>query len=263
MNRQIYLNIIVSIFAAIAISSCSRPAAVETDMSKQERTLISSGNSAFNDSLFIDAIDYYNRAVAINPMNSISRFNVAAANYAQLKHENLAEATEVQSSSRDSLLNPILDIYNSLVKTDSTNVIAQNSYFNLGNLMFRNKDYNGSIEQYKALLRINPDDEDARLNLRIAQLNRKQNDDNQDNKDNQENQDKKDNEDNQQNQDQNQDQDKKDNQQQQQQQQQQHRQSPEKHDQILKAMENAESATRRRLNEKEQQQSRRVVDKPW
>lgn len=251
--------------SSLALCSCSEPASIDYDMTKQERKSINSGNKSFQDSDYVSAIGDYNRALATNQENPIARFNLAAANYAQLKKENLAKATGVEATGRDSLLQGPASVYEKLIKDSIDQELTRKSAYNLGNLFYNNNNFDQSIERYKQALRIDPDDDWARTNLRLAQLKRQngggenndQNQDNQDDKDQQENQDKQNQQDQQNN-------DKNEQQQPQQPQQHQHQQSPDNMEQILKAMENAESATREKVNEKEQrQQSRRVVDKPW
>ena len=61
--------------------------------------------------------------------------------------------------------------------------VAQNSksadlrskaFYNLGNLAYVNEQYDQSIELYKNALRQNPEDDEARDNLRLAQLKKKE-----------------------------------------------------------------------------------------
>ena len=169
--------------------------------------------------------------------------------------------------------------------------VAEKAFYNLGNLAFNQQQYQQSIEHYKNALRRDPSDDKARENLRLAQkrLEQQNQDQNQDqnkdknkdqqqdqNKDQQQNQD-------QQNKDQNQDQQNKDenkdqnqDQQPQQQDKQPQKQNPpqqqqggmsqENAEKILKAMENEEAATRRRIQNAEKKKansSRKNIQNPW
>ena len=128
--------------------------------------------------------------------------------------------------------------------------LAAKANFNLGNLEFNAKDYQKAVDYYKQALRIDPSDDKARKNLRIAQKNlqKKNQDQNKDN--NQENQDKDKNDkeqeneknknDKDQNQDQNKDKDQKDDSRQ--------NLSQQSAAQILQAIDNKESTTRARVN---------------
>ena len=128
--------------------------------------------------------------------------------------------------------------------------VSSMAFYNLGNLAFIQEQYGQAIEAYKEALRLNPEDDHARRNLRIAQL--KKNDQDQQNQDQQQ----------QQNQDQNQDQ-------QQQQQQQQQQPNPQNineqtSQQILDAAERKESQRRVQMQLKNNEESSsRKSNKNW
>ncbi len=149
--------------------------------------------------------------------------------------------------------------------------LASMANYNLGNVAFNSEDYKQALGYYKQALRLNPNDDNARRNLRITQLKIQDQDDNQD-----QNQDK---DQNQQNQDKDQDkQDKQDQQQDQQDQQKQDQQNNQQQqpkpqdinqqtaDQILKAMENKENQTRARVatgNQGDKSKGRNRNTKNW
>lgn len=110
--------------------------------------------------------------------------------------------------------------------------VSQLAFYNLGNISFIESNYGDAIEKYKEALRLNPSDDHARRNLRIAQLQKNQNDQNQ------------------QQQQQDQQQQQQDQQQQDQQNQSQDRQqmNPETSDQILQAAERKENLRRMQMN---------------
>jgi len=133
--------------------------------------------------------------------------------------------------------------------------IASKANYNLGNLEFNRKDYAKAISYYKQALRINPDDDAARKNLRIAQKQLQNQDKNKNDRQNQDkqNQDKQDQEDKQ-NQDK-QDQEDKQDQQNQQDRQNNDRQQPKDKEisqqtasRILQAVDNKEAQTRAKVN---------------
>lgn len=270
LNHNI-LSAGILVSALLALASCSEPPAVDVETSKAERNAINSGNRNFNDSNFIASIADYQRAIATNPSNPVSQFNLAAARYAELKKQGLAHGSEANSPDRDTLLSEVSEIYSNLAKNSAHDLIVEKSSYNHGNLLFNNNDYQGSINQYKEALRRNPQNDSARINLRIAQLKLQQqqsnNSDNQDQQqEQQQQQEQPDNKDQQKDQQQQQQNQQQNQQQQNQQQNQQHQKGADNSEQILKAMENAESSTRNKVNEKEakeQQQSRRNVAKPW
>ena len=130
--------------------------------------------------------------------------------------------------------------------------LASKANYNLGNLEFNVKDYKKAIEYYKQALRIDPNDNSARKNLRIAQKQLQNQDQDKQDQNKDQNQDQQ-NQDKDQNKDQNQDQNKDQNQQNQNQDKQDQKQkenniSQQTANQILQAIDNKENQTRARVN---------------
>ena len=272
-------NITLNIFAIVLIFPISLWATNETDTStKKERNYIRQGNVQYAENHYRDAEVFYKKALELNPASEIAQFNLASS---LMKQSGSAQA--------DSPNNPIVQadsIFKNLAQNAVNKKVAENSYYNLGNISFDKQDYAQSIEMYKSALRINPENNDARENLRLAQLKKQEQEQNKDkNKDNQQQKDK----DKEQNKDQNKDkqnqnqnnQDKQDqnkdkqeqsqNQTQNQQQQKQNKQqsqgiSDANAEKILKTMENEENATRRKVNELKEDEnnaSRRRITNQW
>jgi Ca-activated chloride channel homolog len=59
--------------------------------------------------------------------------------------------------------------YDDVAKKTNDNQLKFNSFYNKGNAHFWKKEYPKAIESYKNALRINPNDEDAKKNLALAQ----------------------------------------------------------------------------------------------
>lgn len=276
-------NISLNIFAIMLIFPISLWAANESNTStKKERNYIRQGNEQYTENHYRDAEVLYKKALELNPSSEIAQFNLASS---LLKQSGSAQA--------DSPNNPIVQadsIFKNLAQNAVNKKVAENSYYNLGNISFDKQDYAQSIEMYKSALRINPENDDARENLRLAQLKKQEQEQNKDknkdkNKDNQQQKDKdnkqnkdqdKDNQDQnrQDKQDQNKDkQDQSQNQQQNQPQQKQNKQqsqgiSDANAEKILKTMENEENVTRRKVNElkkkeDEKNASRRRITNQW
>lgn len=236
---------------------------------RHERNYIVEGNKLYKEERYADAEVAYRKALQENAMNEIAQFNLAAS----LLRQGSASGETQQEAMR---------ILQNLTRDAENISIAEKAFYNLGNIAFNSQDYAKSIELYKNALRRNPDNDNARDNLRLAQkrLEEQQNQNNDQNQD--KNEDKKDekkdqqqqNQNQNQNQDQNKNQDNQDKQQQQQnqdkQQQQQQQQnggiSQQNAEKILKAMENEENATRQRINAEKKKTgapSRRPVTNPW
>ena len=205
-------------------------AQTSTAITKEERNAVRKGNSYYEQGNFAKALENYEVALKLNPGSNVAAYDKALAL--------LNMAPDVPKDSVNRPRQEAMELFervgNNCLHTDST--LAEKAFYNLGNMAYNDEDYARSIERYKQALRINPDNNRTRQNLRLAQLKQQQ----------QQNQDK-------------QDQDKQNQQQQQQQQQQPMTQSAE---QILQAMQNKENATRRKQKEPVQP-GRYSTDKPW
>lgn len=220
--------------------------AADVKSTKAERNLIVEGNKAFADSNFIAAFDFYEKALTANPLSDAATYNKAVTLTYLVSEDNKNTPNDPRVKAAE--------LFETLTRTAADKTIAEKSFYNLGNMAFRDGDYGKAIENYKGALRINPDNNKTRQNLRIAQLQQQQ----------QQNQ----------NQDQNQDQDQQQEQQQQQQQQEQNedqqqeqqQQQPEmtqNAEQILQSVQNKENQTRKKVNEQQVNTGRKTTDKPW
>lgn len=223
---------------------------------KKERNYIREGNELFKEKRYAEAEAAFKKALQENGNSPIAKFNLATT---YLKQVNLNDTTQ----------NGLLSETQQLLKETASIAdpkLASKAYYDLGNIFYNQKNYAQSIAMYKDALRRNPDDDQARQNLRLAQKqlqNQQQNQDNkQDNKDQQK-----------QNQDQNkeknkngQDQQKPDNQQQKQPQQPpKNGMSKENAEQILQTMQNEEKNTQDKVNKAKMQQMKggRRTGKQW
>ena len=264
-------------FATILIMLLSAINCYAEDTStKKERNFIKDGNEKYESGNYSDAEVLYKKALEQNGMSDIANFNKASA---LMKQSGNTPA--------DSPNNPLLvadSIFNALSQSSNNTQIKESSFYNLGNIAFDKQDYQKSISMYKHALRINPNNDDARDNLRLAQLKLKEQQNNKDkNKDKNKDQDKQDNKDKQQNKDnqENQDQskDNKQNEQKDEKNQDKQPQSPQQNqdnqqqkqqglgisdanaEKILKTMENEENATRRKVNMKKAKEAERNANR--
>jgi len=209
---------------------------------RAERIAVIRGNQFFSKGEYSEAIKEYNLALKDNPSSVWALYNSSLAkiqmgsakrddeNLKKLKDEGIEGLTNISKLAKE---------YPDL---------ASKASYNLGNNAFRKQDFTAAISLYKEALRANPDNDDARRNLRIAQLKQNKNDkNNKNNKDkNDKNKDKQDKQDKQ-NQDNKDKQNQDKNKDQQQPQPQDQKIDPQTANQILNAMENKENATRARL----------------
>lgn len=281
LNRYTLTALLATALTPAVVSCSDEPKEGEQFSTRHERNFIKEGNRNYDRKEFQQAEVNYSKALAENGGSDVARFNLASA----LAHQEGEQARAYSDS-----------IFNDLSQGANLDA-SQRSFYNLGNRAYNSEDYQGSIERYKDALRRNPGDDNARENLRLAQLklreqqnqDQNQDQDKQDQQDQQQEQDKQQQEQNQQNQDKQdeQNQDQQQDQQDQNQDQQQGNKRPDQQDrkddkeqqqqggmsqanaeQILKAMENEENATRRRVEaqqkaERERASKRRTTDKPW
>lgn len=214
---------------------------------RAERKLIRRGNSLYNEKKYREASKMYEDALKANPESSVGLFNLGMSQIRQGLVKDTTKLTQQMLTQGKENLSKVaaLGMKNPLV--------ASLASYNLGNMAFNDQDYSSAISFYKQALRINPDDNNARRNLRIAQLKQQEQDKNnkdEKNQDQKQDQDKKDQQDqqNQQNQDQNQNKnDNRDSNKDQPKPQNEKDINPQTADQILRAVENKENQTRNRV----------------
>lgn len=277
MKRITYILTCLLLAGGMALTcSCSHDeTAVQS--TKRERNAIKEGNKLYVDKRYAEAEVAYKKALEENPDNATAQFNLASS-YLKQRGEDLTNKEDSLIRTADAML----------AKVAQNEKLAEPSFYDRGNIAYKAEDYASAIEMYKNALRRNPENNQARENLRLAQLKKQEQDQNQDqNQQNQDqqnqNQDQQDknqndqqNQQDQQNQDQNKDkqqndqnkqdqnqQDKKD----QEQKQQQGGLSEASAQQILKAMEDKENGTRQKVElmkqNEEKRANRRTTDKPW
>ncbi|MBQ9218771.1 MAG: tetratricopeptide repeat protein [Muribaculaceae bacterium] len=227
---------------------------------KKERKHIRTGNSLFHDKRYAEAEVEYRKALQVAPQSAIAQFNLATSLLMQ----------GGGAAANDDKNNPVkqaADILTDLAKHAPTKQLRSKANYDLGNLAYASQQYDQAVQLYKQALRDDPSDDQARYNLRMAQLKLK----NQQNKNQNQNQDKQKQDQDKQKQDQDkqkqdqdkqkQDQDKQkqdqDKQKQDQQQQQQGGMSQQNAEQVLKTMQDQENATQQRINAARAQQERR------
>lgn len=262
--KSFFFIIFAWLFVA-CLSSCGNE---DKDLStKSERNAIVEGNQYFHDGKFSDAEAAYKKALTDNPNSQMAAFNLATTFLRQapeLKNDSFPNPQQQGGDGKEpqlsQQLNSAIEILQNLAQNSPNPAIVSLAAYDLGNIAYRQQNYPQAIECYKEALRKQPKFNDARYNLRMAQLKNKDNQKNQNknqdkNKDQQQdkNKDKDKDKDKDKNKDKNQDQqqqnqNKDKNQQQQNQQQNKGSMSGQNMDQILRSMQNQENATQQRVN---------------
>lgn len=251
MKHRINTYLMHSVLMAVSLLAGAQYAVAETPSVKAERNYIKEGNKSYRDSNYHAALESYEKALTANPASLRAQYNKAAA----LTHLFSEDNRGTENDPRVVAAELFANVARLAANDTDESVLAEKAFYNLGNMAFNDEKYDESINFYKRSLLIRPDNLEARQNLRLAQLKKQEQEQNQDDK----NQDKQDQEQQQQEQQQQ-------NQDQQEQQQQQQQQMTGSAQQILQSMQNKENATRRKVQEKEDQQpaqGRPQTDKPW
>lgn len=265
--------------AGFAEESSDMAKTQEVVTTKQERNYIREGNKLYREKRFAEAEVSYRKALEALPSSEVAQFNLAASL--------LRQSGSSDPNNGNSPVATATQLLQNLASNGTDRMLSSKAFYNLGNLAYNGQDYAKSIELYKNALRKNPEDDKARENLRLAQLKQKEQQNQDKNQDKDKNQDQ--NQDQDQNKDQNQDQNKdqnkdknqdqnQDQNQNQNQDQNQNKNQDQKKDQqqggisdsnaekILKAMENEEAATRKRVEaekKKAQAARRKNITNPW
>lgn len=166
----------------------------------EERELTLRGINDFMGGRFAQADSAYQAAMAINPASVVAPLNAGLAYItdgimqleAQAKAQNAA-GTQGEAPA-DSLLVPYIQKADEMWQRAAAPLVekgnvSSKAYYNLGNVAFLQEQYAQAIDAYKNALRLNPEDDHARRNLRIAQLKKQEQDQDKNQQQQQQNQD--------------------------------------------------------------------------
>lgn len=133
----------------LLITFCLLPFTTKAQNAKE---FIKKGNEAYNKNDYENAVKRYQQAVAKSPLNPSAQYNLGNALYRTNKVDEAIQAYD-----------KALENTASSAKTDRSV-----SYYNKGVVLQNSKKIPECIEAYKNALKLNPKDEDARLNLQKA-----------------------------------------------------------------------------------------------
>lgn len=274
---------IILIILALAMAACGND--VPRDPSTfAERKLLREGNGLFEQRRPAEAEVDYSKAMAENPSSAMARFNYATS----LLTQSGSNALRQRDDDKDDAVQRAASQLDTATTLTVVPALACSAQYDKGNIAFAAEDYQHAVEFYKNALRCDPDDDQARDNLRLAQLRLKQQQQDQQNQQqnqqNQQNQDKQ----NQDKQDQDkQNQDKQDQDKQNQDKQNQDKQNQDKQDQdkqkqpsqpqqgdlseqgveqVLKAMQDQEKGTQRKaaaIKAEQEKRERQRTNRKW
>ena len=219
---------------------------------KAERKNVREGNKLYSNEKFTESEIAYRKSLEVNPRSVEGTYNLGNALYKQKKFPEAAEQYQLLTGQAEKM-----------VETEEGKARLAGVFHNLGDISMQSKEYAKSVEAFKQSLRLNPQDDETRYNLALAQklLEDQQNQDqqNEDKKEDQENKDDQ----QQQDQQQQQQDDQKENKTQQEQQQNE-QMSQDNAQQMLDAFLQDEKNTQEKVKKAQaQQQQRRKTDKEW
>ena len=193
MNKSIciLLNVALALASSGVVCACSdasEDGSAPAVSTKRERNSIKDGNELYEQKRYAEAEVAYKKALEENPDNAVAQFNLASS-YLKQRGEDLANKGDSLVRTADGML----------ARLAEAPELAEPSFYDRGNVAYKGEDYASAIEMYKNALRRNPENNQARENLRLAQLKKQEQD--QQNQD----QDKDENKDQDQDKDQNQD----------------------------------------------------------
>lgn len=132
---------------------------------KKERNLITKGNNLYNDGKYREALKIYEEALNENPASVVGKYNLGLSEIRIGSNPN-----DTTQAARNILQSGVKNMQMIANLGNSRKDLASKANYNLGNVSFNSEDYKQAIQYYKQALRLNPEDNDARRNLRIAQL---------------------------------------------------------------------------------------------
>ena len=229
---------------------------------RSDRSFVRKGNSMFEDSLFIKAEENYLKAVDINPELLEGYYNLGNAYTAQQKPNEAVEQYRKIANALEGKKKELMDDPSSSKKElDKCKSDLAKTYHNTGVVYHMCEQYDRAVESYKQALRNNPQDDETRYNLILAQRMLQEQQQNQ--QDQQQQQQEQQQEQQQDQQDQ-QEQQQEEQQQQQQQQEQEQDMSQENAEQILEAAMQDEKDVQERVQEQLMKaQPKKPLEKDW
>jgi tetratricopeptide (TPR) repeat protein len=123
---------------------------VATMFAQKENALIKKGNTAYNNKQLDVAIENYKKAIELNPSGNKASFNLGNALY---KNGNTEDAVKA---------------YEMAIANSNESIDKSKAWYNTGVVLQSNNKLPESIDAYKNALKLNPADEDARINLQNA-----------------------------------------------------------------------------------------------
>ena len=124
----------------LLLAACSQSAPKLTD----------TGNDAFTQQAYDDALQAYNQAQVKSPELAEPYYNAANTLYRQGNYEEALKQLD------------------KALQVGQSDALAENAHFNAGNAAYNGENWEAAVADYTAALLRNPNDQDAKVNLELA-----------------------------------------------------------------------------------------------
>lgn len=157
-------NILLILVFAVSFTANAQQDTLK--LQREARALLREGNKLYNKQKYSDAAIAYRKALGKDSKYEKASYNFGNTLYQDKKYKEAVEQFEVTT------------------KTSKDKIAQAEAYHNIGNAMMEQKQYQQAVDAYKNALRRNPNDDETRYNLAVAQKEVKKEQQNQkDNKD--------------------------------------------------------------------------------
>ncbi len=120
-------------------------------LQREARNLLRDGNKLYNKQKFTDASVAYRKALGKDSKYEKGSYNLGNAMYQEKNYKEAVPQFEL------------------IAKTAKDKFTKAEAYHNIGNAMMEQKQYQPAVDAYKNSLRNNPNDDETRYNLAVAQ----------------------------------------------------------------------------------------------
>ncbi len=142
----------ISVFISMMLSSLVMYSQKDSiSLQREARKLVREGNKLYNQKKYADATISYKKALEKNSSYTKATYNLGNSLF---QEKNFKEA---------------IPQYKILTENSEDSFEKAEGYHNIGNAMMEEKNYQGAVDAYKNSLRKNPNDDETRYNLAIAQ----------------------------------------------------------------------------------------------
>ena len=137
---------------------------------RSDRSFVRKGNHLFEDSLFIKAEENYLKALDMNPELLEGYYNLGNAYTAQQKPNEAVEQYNKMASALEAKKKELMDNPEASPKElDKCKKDLAQTYHNTGVVYHMCEQFDKAVEAYKQALRNNPQDDETRYNMILAQ----------------------------------------------------------------------------------------------